>query len=485
MKMKGDTLHQMIVEWVKTYRQDELSMLFNNKLTENGDTTHVGTGNRIVDLLFQAEYYQRNLDEVRLCEGLFEKLFAMFIRDPRFGLGYRDLGRVLMRNANLSAEQVVFAGRYDDLWKHPLRVELRQDWLEYLFEQCRNGNDLAKKWMPHYSSKLKNGKPSDSTIMSSKFRNMLGLTKQQYGKFVKCETVESLLSSKQNDLIDFEKLPTLSIIKYWARFKGISKSGKKEMAERFKQYLDLVRKGKAKMNFTTATVYDIYRNSDKIDADLAFSKLEKIKGNWIPIVDTSSSMFIEDSIGKAMSIGHYLSKCSTYAPNRVITFSNKPKLIELGVTKPNNDNLKWIPDNLFKQGDSVYSKEISSMYTGDWSNTNFSAVMEILSELKSEFPEYIIVLSDMAFDDGAQKSNIKVMEKWRKDGIPTKLVWWNLNKCERMSTVSIRTDDNGSIFISGYSPNLLQFLESSFDGEAFIAKLLTEYASHIPYGLLK
>lgn len=124
------------------------------------------------------------------------------------------------------------------------------------------------------------------------------------------------------------------------------------------------------------------------------------------------------------------------------------------------------------------------MYTGDCSNTDFAAVMKLLNNLKTEFPEYLVVLSDMEFDYGSYNATNKLtMKRWREQGIKTKLVWWNFNARNRTSPQAIRTDAYGSIFISGYDPTMLKFLESGFDGEVFISKLLTEYAKNIPDGM--
>lgn len=478
MEINFDSMTQC----VKNQKNNELSELFNHKLTENGDYSHKSTGNHLVDLVFQAEYYQKHLNEVKIGNSDVEKLFSMFIRDPRHGMKYRNLGRVLMRKAGLSPQAVAFAGRFDDLWENPLQMDdFDENWISYLFEQCRAGNELAKKWMPHYVATKDNGKVAKSTIMASKMRQVLGMNKQQYNKFVKCPTVESKLSQHQVDEIEFDKIPSLALLKYWARFAGTSKKNPKtDMAERFNAYLESVKKGEKKMNFSTATVYDIYRNADTIDADLAFAQIEKISGSWIPIVDTSSSMFDDDAMGKALAIGHYLGKCSTYCPNQVITFSSQPQLIELGVTNPRREytyGMNRIPASNGKQ----YNKEIRSMFTGDCSNTNFSAVMRILEGLKTEYPEYLVVLSDMEFDCGSyNQTNLATMKRWRERGIKTKLVWWNLNGRNTTSPQAIRSDANGSIFISGYDPTMLKFLDCGFDGEKFVSKLLTEYAKFVP-----
>lgn len=67
----------------------------NEKLTENGDKAYKTTGNNLVDLFFMTAYFEKNIDQVNIGKSEKEKIFSMFVRDPRFGLGRRDLGRRL------------------------------------------------------------------------------------------------------------------------------------------------------------------------------------------------------------------------------------------------------------------------------------------------------------------------------------------------------------------------------------------------------
>ena len=62
---------------------------------------------------------------------------------------------------------------------------------------------------------------------------------------------------------------------------------------------------------------------------------------------------------------------------------------------------------------------------------------------------------------------------WKEKGYTTKIVWWNFNSRNR---TSVELDEIGNIFISGYNPMLLKYLENSFDGEQFLDKLLLEYS---------
>ena len=79
-----------------------LNEIFNAKLTENGDLAFSKVSdNNYLNILFLTEYYQKHLTEVpQLGNSDLDRLFAMFIRDPRYGLGRRDLGRKLMSDTD-------------------------------------------------------------------------------------------------------------------------------------------------------------------------------------------------------------------------------------------------------------------------------------------------------------------------------------------------------------------------------------------------
>jgi hypothetical protein len=126
--------------------------------------------------------------------------------------------------------------------------------------------------------------------------------------------------------------------------------------------------------------------------------------------------------------------------------------------------------------ESVYEREIASMYTGDCSNTDFGAVMQLLSYLDEDMPEYLVVLSDMEFDRGSRTSKDATMQLFKEKGYTTKIVWWNLNS---RHTTAPEMDNSGNIFLSGYNPMLLKFLQAGFDAKAFLHTLLQEYAKSV------
>ena len=111
----------------------------------------------------------------------------MFVRDPRFGLGRRDLGRRLMALSGVSAEYIVKAGRYDDLIYIPTDENLA-----YLKEQLYVGNELAKKWMPRFTGKEKR--------YAKVLCKMWNISEKEYRKLIKTDsTVEFKLSYAEKE----------------------------------------------------------------------------------------------------------------------------------------------------------------------------------------------------------------------------------------------------------------------------------------------
>lgn len=448
-----------------------LSEAFVVKTTENGDIAFNTSGNHYADLIFLSEYYTKHPEEAVIGNSDFDKIFAMMVRDPRFGLGMRTYGRKLMSMAEVSAEDTVLAGRFDDLL-FPMRG------LDFIKSEIEKGNELAKKWMPRFSSS------KEKKQLAHDLAKTWGMNKQTYNKFVKVATTESRLTEKDTDSIKFEQVPSNASVKYAHRF-----ATGEDTKERYAAFLASVKKGEAKLHTATTSVYDIYKNMNKegFDPDLFFNNIPKTSLDAIAIVDTSASMLSNDAMGKALAIGHYIGKNSTYMPNHAITFSSKPCLIEMGVGikavgEPSAENrmarhartelTKFDPNE-----PSQYKKEINSLHTGDCSNTDFAAVLNLLKYVgKEHMPKYLVVLSDQEFDQGSYTSKNDLQRIWAENGITTKIVWWNFNGRNRTFP---EMDTNGNFYLSGYNPTLLQYLESDFDSAKLINKLVSEYAKKV------
>ena len=445
------------------------------KRTENGDVAYTTTGDNLTDLFFLTPYFEKHLDKVHIGQSAKEKLIAMYIRDPRYGLGRRDLGRELMFQANVSPSDVVLAGRYDDLW-HIARDED----LEYLKGNLMiDKNELAKKWLPRLTSKDKK--------IAKALCEMWNLTEKDYRKLIKTKTTEYKLSyatqciqsnldklfNKKEyyhplvDDIKFEEVPSLAMKKYLKTF-----STREDLKARFNEYMQEVKENKKKINVTTTNIIDakdVATSCSKtkqygINKEILANKINNnatngVKINAIVILDTSGSMGWQSEktslLYKAMAIAHGISTHSTYAKNQLISFSSTPKLMTI-------------------RGETL-EKQYKSMYTGDCSNTDFRKVMKLLSTL-NEYPEYFVVISDMEFDYGSNTTKTETMRIIRSYGAKTKIVWWNLN--DRNKTVP-EFDEYGNIYLSGYNLQLLKLLENKFDMRAYIDKILKDYCEKL------
>lgn len=449
----------------------ELEKIINTKKTENGDVSYKTTGNNLVDLLFLTSYFEKHLHEVNIGQSEKEKLLAMFIRDPRYGLGRRDLGRRLMMYAGVSASDIVLAGRFDDLWNIPTK-----DNLDYLYNELLKGNELAKKWMPRLSSKSK------SQYAKALCREW-NIERYDYRKLVKCHsTVEYKLSYSEEDknvdeldklfkkkyihplveTIEFEKVPSMAMKRYLKTF-----STKEGLKNRFAEYIKSVKEGKTKVNTSTSDVYEAYKmvkknanseNSNVIAKKIIENETLGIELNAICILDTSGSMGLLGRgglIDKATSVAHALSTHSTFAPNKVISFSSNPHLMAI-------------------TGETL-QEQYRSLYTGDCSNTDFGKVMELLRKL-GKYPEYLIVLSDMEFDYGSKQSKEETMKIFKEHNANTKIIWWNFN--DRNKTVP-EFDEYGNIYLSGYNLQILKLLENKFDMTTYVDKILEDYKKKI------
>lgn len=457
---------------------NEIEKILLEKKNENNDKSYVSTGDNLTDLFFMTPYFEKNLDQVKIGKSEKEKVFSMFIRDPRYGLGRRDLGRKLMYLSEVPFYNVTLAGRYDDLWHIPTDENLN-----YFRTKLNQGDELAKKWAPRLTGKDRR--------VAKVLCKMWGITEKEYRALIKTDsTTEYKLSYAEEiegtplnelfkhdykhplvDEINFEQVPSLAMTKYLHAF-----SNREDTKERFAKYIEDVKENKAKLNVKTTNVTDAYKTAnsgdwttqevEEVAREVVANKINDnavvdVEMDAIVILDTSASMTWGvgnmKPIDNANALAYALSIKSTYAPNQIISFSSNPQLITI-------------------KGDTLKEK-YQSMYTGDCSNTNFGKVMELLKQLK-KYPEYLIVLSDMEFDEGSSQNKEATMKLFKDNGADTKIIWWNLN--ERNKTVP-EFDEYGNIYLSGYNLQILKLLENKFDMTTYIDKILEQYKKDIDY----
>ena len=452
---------------------NEIEKLLNTKRTENGDISYKTTGDNLTDLFFMTPYFEKHLDQVHIGSSEKDKVFSMFVRDARYGLGRRDLGRELMKQSGVSPANIILAGRFDDLWHIPTLENLGA-FRAYLTQ----GDELAKKWSPRLTGKDKR--------IAKALCKMWGITEKEYRSLIKTDkTVEYKLSYAEQlegtplnelfkkgeyshplvDDINFEQVPSLAMTKYLHAF-----NTREDIAPRFKEYIDKVKDNKAKVNVSTATVHDAFKivndwcpqdAGDVIAKKIVENETIGVEMDAICVLDTSGSMGWKGDnnslLSKATSVAHALATHSTYAKNQIISFSSNPRLMTI-------------------KGETL-KEQYDSMYTGDCSNTDFAKVLNLLKGLK-KYPQYIIVMSDMEFDYGSHQSKKELQELFKQHETNTKLVWWNFN--DRNKTVP-EFDEYGNIFLSGYNLQILKLLENNFDMTTYIDKILEEYKKNIEY----
>ena len=462
----------------------ELEKIMQTKRTENGDVAYKTTGNNLTDLFFMTPYFEKNLEQVKIGNSEKEKVFSMFVRDPRFGLGRRDLGRELMKQSEVPAYNIVKAGRYDDLWHIPTSNNL--NWLKIAVIEK---NELAKKWMPRLTGKDKKYAKAlckEWGITEKDYRALIKTDKTTEYKLSYAEKQEGTplneLFNKNNYIhplvneIDFEQVPSLAMTKYLHAF-----STREDIKPRFEEYIKAVKENKAKVNVSTTNVHDAYKTAtggdwttqsveeearDIVGKKIVDNATLNVEMDAICILDTSGSMYSgwgininnQNDIGyKAMSVCHAIATHSTYAKNQLISFSSNPHLMTI-------------------KGETLKEK-YESMYTGDCSNTDFGKVMKLLQRLK-KYPEYLIVLTDMEFDCGSNQSKQETMKLFKENGADTKIIWWNLN--DRNKTIP-EFDEYGNIYLSSYNLQILKLLENKFDMTTYIDKILEKYKKDIDY----
>lgn len=227
--------------------------------------------------------------------------------------------------------------------------------------------------------------------------------------------------------------------------------------------MDKVVKGEAKIATGTMDVYDVAKNYydgniTAMEADVFFNSFPKADlGKMIAIVDNSGSMYDSNkSFLKARAVGHYIAKNTSYLKNHFIKFSDDAKLLKLG----NNYESDMEVLNSFR----------------DVGSTDFGNVMDVLSKVTKDLPDYIVVLSDMQFNIGSANSKDEAMKIFKKRNPNLKIVWWNFD-VDRATAPE--TDEYGNIFMGGYNANLLEFLELGFDGIKFVEKLVENYKKKI------
>ena len=438
-------------------------------VTENGMATNSSTLNHCVDLFFQIGA-MRGMDKKRLVSKFSkayneDSLIAMKIlfwaRDVRGGAGERQIFRdllswlcknhseVLNKNVHLISEY----GRWDDILT---LVGTTNCWLEPLNlikTALENKDGLCAKWMPRKG------------VKANTIRKYMKMTPKEYRKTLVelTNVVETSMCSKEWENIDYSKLPSLASSRYQKAFH-------RNDGERYREYVESLKKGTTKINAGAVYPYDIIKSMRFGSTDVSSEQwkalpnyLEESQERILPVVDVSGSMNCHAGnnpnltcMDVAISLGLYISERNLgQFKDTFITFSARPKLQVL------NGNLR---------------DRLHQLARADWGmNTDLEATFKLILDQavkhrvsQDEMPTKVLILSDMEFDsargrstnwDGVSDWNptaqqmIKGMYEDAGYEMPD-IVYWNLHS--RNDNFPTSVNEMGTALVSGFSPSIMK-----------------------------
>lgn len=337
---------------------------------------------------------------------------------------------------------------------------------------------LLAKWMPSLQTK----KSEDKKVVRHLLKK-LNMQEREYRKSLSLlrkhlNIIEKSLSAKDYEAIDMEKLSSKQQLRYSACFKRV-------MEQKRHEYIQAVLRGEKKMNASVLNPIEVLHEYAKgcygkvsynEDLEALWSLIpNKTSGNCNTLVIRDGSGSMMSAIGQgssatmleaATSMAIYCAEHITGAfKNTFITFSSRPEVVNLSEC-------------------NTLADKINLLYRyNDCSNTDIEATFDLVLNTaiegglaQEELPAYLMILSDMEFDEARGFSRYYCMKsatyeeensrdtlfttirkKWNEAGyeMPT-LVFWQLNGAR---TIYPEIDaKNGIIFLSGFSTNELELV---------------------------
>ncbi len=469
---------------------DYIKQEANIAYTENGAVTYASTKSECLDLFATIGALRRESDAeiiTRFIRAYTENAdlamkLLFFARDARGGLGERRVFRIIFTwlayNAPLSVQKniayVAEYGRFDDLLVL-LDTPCEKEMLSFLKKQFTldmenltkdNNISLLGKWLPSVNAS------NPQTIRNAKkIAKAFGMNDAKYRKALstlraQIHILENYLREKDYSF-DYETQPSRAMFKYRKAFMRNDK-------ERFASFLSAVASGTAKLHADLVSPYELVEPylstnwawnqksflremtaDEKATLNATWQSLPDFGGNEnaIAVIDTSGSMYCDAKpipAAVALSLGLYFAERNQGTfQNHFITFSTRPKLIEL---KGNTfvDKLRYI---------TTYN-EIS--------DTNLEAVFDLILNVaiknklsQKELPAKLIIISDMEFNacvQDASESNFQnAKKKYQANGYQLpEIVFWNVASRNRQQPVTM--NEQGVILISGATPRIFSMV---------------------------
>jgi hypothetical protein len=459
-----------------------------NTSTLNGAPAFSTTYDACLDFFSQAASMRNSQEGV---VNLFNRAYAsnpnlairiaLWLRDVRGGAGEREsfrniLQELLIHNdfelVNKLASKIPEIGRWDDLLL--LLDSSSEDAAISLIKQAlRDNNSLCAKWLPrekNYKREIRkaiaNGrqgvaekyklKAKSNNQFVQKLARKLGMTSKQYRKTLAglSQVVESPMSRKDYEAIDYSKVPSLASARYQKAFERNDPKG-------YTKFKEQLVEGTTKVNAGAVYPYDVAKsafNGDDIVSTAQWNALPDFvqEGkSFLPVIDVSGSMYtlVTESLScliVAISLGMYVAERnkSKLFKDHFITFSNHPSMVKIDT--------------------SLSLKErVVAISKSNWGyNTNIDATFQLILDAAinnkledKDMPDSLIIFSDMQFDEGIGSSSSGLTDKWAKKfndagyQLPN-LVYWNL--LGKSGRLPISKHQSGACIVSGFSPVLMK-----------------------------
>ena len=427
--------------------------------TENGMAALQNTTDPVVDL-----FYKIGASRGKNLTAEFERAFQsdntlalrvlLWARDVRGGAGERQIFRDLLLHLEQNhpdtlkrvLPHVAEFGRWDDLLIFQTEA-FKTGAFELVRQALRNGNGLAAKWMPRKGS------------VAVELRRYLDVTPKRYRKMLVelTRVVEQQMCAKDWNNINFGQVPSVASARYQRAFG-------RNAPEAYTAYKAGLERGTEKINAGAVYPYDVLQSIRRGDKTVARAQWEALP-NWmgssavLPMVDVSGSMSAPvggnpnlSCMDVAVSLGLYCADKNQGAFNGLfLTFSSESEIVHL-------------------KGDII--SKYQQMITSKWSmSTNlhsaFDAVLRVAQSQnvpEGDMPEYIVIFSDMQFnqcirhDDTAMRM---IERKYEAAGyrVP-KIVFWNLRNS---NGVPVTADKSGAALVSGFSPAVMRSILAAED----------------------
>lgn len=422
----------------------------NTTYTQNGALTNKSSYSANLDLFSMAisSDYETKKELIKKAaeeDTILSLKVVLYLRDVRNGQGNKDILQALFD---------VYSGSIPKLFKHIPEIGSFKDLVKiydkfpemsnYLFPIFKNEllteNSLCAKWLPR-KGKLFTGMAKFLNLKLGEYRRLLsGLS----------NTVEQQICNNKWNEVNYKSVPSRANKLYANAFT-------RHDEKRREEFLEGVMSGDLTMNSSRLYPHEIinslnihpYRNTENSSANALWKSLPNYmqeSKNVLPVIDTSGSMFINaysnyNCIDIALGLGVYFAEHNTGKYKDIwCNFSTTPNFYKL-------------------KGDTL-SERVSNIDFNNWSgSTNLQAVFNMIlrNSTKEDVPSMILIVSDMEFNQASRHSTNfeEIDRKYKEAGLKRPvLVFWRVDV--KVPQQPVTKDENGTMLINGYSPNILK-----------------------------